>query len=565
MRAAHSHQYARVLGLLLVTVASAQSATGESFHYSYFKEHIALELDTTRVAIFADAQVDAGQRAARFHVPADEVVALPIPGAFVASLAEASRSVDGVHSRVAALLQDESVSLAAPVFLDAYGEPMIVSRNVLVGFDAEMDPTTSRAILRAHLQANDRVERWTSLAHAYRVHCATRDGFEVLALANRLAELPEVSFAEPDMLATARATEIPNDPMFGDQWALHNTGQSGGTADIDMDIPEAREYTTGDSGILIAVLDNGMQLNHPDLGTVTGVDFTGSGTAGGPGNACDNHATLIAGTIRAIANNSIGVVGVAPNCTLVSVKYGVSTVPCNGNGTYMTSWLVDAIDWCANNGVRITNNSNGLSSQSSITSKYLETYNAGVVHFASSGNVASPIVSYPASLSSVIAVGAVDRTGTRAFFSNYGTGLALMAPGVAIPTTDRSGSDGQDPGDYDTVDGTSFAAPYAAAVAGLVLSVDPTLTPAEVESILRSTARDLGNPGYDTQYGDGLVQAQAAVEAAGARIPAGTFADCLAGPQVSTPPVSCSDMQFDLCDIDADNDVDLRDFSHYTK
>jgi len=214
--------------------------------------------------------------------------------------------------------------------------------------------------------------------------------------------------------------------------------------------------------------------------------------------------------------------------------------------------------------VHVTNNSNALNVQAAVTTAYQNAYNAGVVHFASSGNFSSPIVSYPANLATVIAVGGIDRNGARAWFSNYGNGMALVAPGIDIATTDRSGSDGQDAGDYDTTEGTSFSSPYAAGVAGLVLSVDPTLTPAEVESILRTTALDLGPNGYDVEFGDGLVQAQAAVEAAGARLPSTTFADCLGGPLVSTPPIPCSSIQFDLCDFDDDADVDLRDFSHYT-
>ena len=536
-----------------------------SFHYAYFKTHQPLTLDMSRIAVFADDDSGLTEYARRLGQAVDAVAPLPIGGGYVVAADAGVRSAADIRAQVERLGRTDGTRFAAPVFYDQAGYALIPTADVLVGMESGTDRQAARILLERHVSSADRVEVWPALPNGMRIRCGTRSGFESLALANLLAELPEVRFAQPDMVSTSTSTGVPNDPLFGDQWGLDNTGQSGGVVDIDMDLPEAYEYTAGDGSIVIAILDNGIQLDHPDIGVITGADFSGTGTAGGPGNECDNHGTLLAGTIRAIADNGIGVAGVAPQCTLVSVKYGVSTVPCNGFGTFLTSWLVNAIAWCAPNGVRITNNSNGMSQQPAVTSAYQSSYAGGVMHFASSGNNSSPVISYPASLPTVVAVGAVDRTGERAWFSNYGSALALVAPGVEVVTTDRSGADGEAPGDYHTVEGTSFAAPYAAAVAGMVLSVDPSLSPAEVEVILRTTAKDLGTAGYDILYGDGLVQAQAAVEAAGARLPTVTFVECLSGPGNASPPASCSDLQFDLCDFDADQDVDLRDFGVYTR
>jgi subtilisin family serine protease len=556
------------LGVLMLVLAGATAVhadPAQPLGYRYFRKHVALDLDMARVAVLCGAEELPEEQYQRAGLAGAARTPLAIPRGSLALLDTPARSPADLRAVIGRMLQRVDDAFLAPVLIDAQGDPVVPTRTLLVGFDASVEDLAARQILVAQLPPEDQIERWPSLTNGYRVHCSTRNGFDVLELANRLADLDAIAFAQPDLLSSARALEIPSDPLFSEQWGLHNTGQSGGSADLDMNIPEAREYTTGDDAIVIAILDNGMQLDHPDIGPVSGVDFTGNGTAGGPGNECDNHATLLAGTIRSIANNAIGIAGVAPQCALVSVKYGVSTVPCNGNGTFLTSWLVDAIAWCQNNGVRITNNSNALNPQAAVTTKYQETHAGGVLHVASSGNFFSPLVSYPANLPTVVAVGAIDRTGARAAFSNYGTGLALMAPGVDIVTTDRTGTDGQVSGDYDIVEGTSFSAPYAAAVGGLVLAVNPALTPAEVEIIMRGTALDLGAPGYDTQYGDGLVRAQEAVVAAGARLPTPTFADCLAGPQTYAPPPACSDLQFELCDFDLDDDVDLRDFQQFTE
>ena len=130
-----------------------------------------------------------------------------------------------------------------------------------------------------------------------------------------------------------------------------------------------------------------------------------------------------------------------------------------------------------------------------------------MVHFASSMNAGDSEIGYPANVASVNAVGSIDADGTRSSFSNYGTGLALMAPGRNVQTSDLTGTDGYSSNDYHLISGTSFASPYAAGVAALAISMTPSLTSTQVEAILSSTAMDLGDAGYDTEYGHGLVQA----------------------------------------------------------
>lgn len=139
-----------------------------------------------------------------------------------------------------------------------------------------------------------------------------------------------------------------------------------------------------------------------------------------------------------------------------------------------------------------------------------------MVHFAASGNSGSSPVNYPARYASVIAVGAANRNGSRASFSTYGSGLEFLAPGEQIVTADRSGSSGYVGGDYATVEGTSFASPYAAGVAALLLSREPNLTPDQVLERMRQSCRDMHTTGYDTVTGWGLLNAHRTLVPGGA-------------------------------------------------
>ena len=184
--------------------------------------------------------------------------------------------------------------------------------------------------------------------------------------------------------------------------------------------------------------------------------------------------------------------------------------PCDGFGSFFTSWVVNALTWAQSIGARVTNNSNTLPEYSVITDAYNQTRAAGLIHFASTGNDYAASINYPASLASVNAVGAMTRTGARASFSNYGTGIMFSAPGQSIWTTDRTGADGYFSGDYGALDGTSFASPYAAGVAALILSRGPSLSAASVDQIMSLTCNTVG---YDTTFGWGLVSAGNALRA----------------------------------------------------
>jgi subtilisin family serine protease len=498
---------------VLCAAAFAAAADG-NHHYFYFKERRELLLDSTRIAIqTTDTQIAASKQVDALRAVGIEPADLaqgPIRGWSFAATPPARRTAAELAQAITALAAAD-VGFISPVFVGEDGGPIVVLPDVLLQFEPGVDSQRRRAILsETGLAILD--ENWANMPRAYRLRGVGRNGLEVLAAANQLAMRPEIRFAEPDVLFTGRGGYIPNDTFFPDQWEHENTGQLGGMPDIDMDTPEAWDVTTGDSSIIVVVIDVGVEQAHPDINQLPGHDVTGEGGGGGPVNMCDNHGTPVAGCVSAIIDNGIGVAGAAPSCRAASVRTFISNFSCDGMWSSEASWTVEALTWAESIGARVTNNSNfyGFSS-GAIATKYADTRASGMVHFASAGNGNAPFVTYPASLPSVMAIGAIDRFGNKAPFSNFGTNIDYTAPGDDVVTTDRTGADGWSGDDYAVVDGTSFASPYTAGVAALILSLRPGLTASAVESVLRITSVDLGAFGKDTIYGWGVVNALDAV------------------------------------------------------
>ena len=502
-----------VMGVGVAPFAVASDALAQSRYY-YFDQPQLLEVDTSRIAVFpVEGAVAASSVLTAAGVAAADITPSVVPGLSYASMPEVDRSETGVSELVQLVAAEGAVTFVSPVFRDERGDPMIMTQYLHVGFRDGVDAARAEAILAGADAGTIEARDWTGMKGVYRIRSNARSGIDVLATANQLAVHPDVRFAEPDKIITGhRLQVIPNDPGFPLCWGLHNTGQSGGVVDKDMDAPEAWDITLGDPDIVVVIMDVGAQQDHPDLHQRTGYDATGSGTSGGPLNECDDHGTAVSGCVSAIINNSLGTVGVAPGSRTASAKWGISNVPCDGTFMAADSWLVNSLAWAQAIGARVTNSSFSSGQSSAVSTKFQSTFDAGIVHVAAAGNGGSSSISYPSNLASVMSVAALNRNGVRASFSQWGTGLALSAPGVSVYTTDRTGSDGYSSSDYASADGTSFASPYTAGVAALVLSVDPGLSAAEVVDVLQASAVDLGPAGYDTGYGWGFVNARQALE-----------------------------------------------------
>lgn len=490
-------------------------------HYYYvFDTPTALTINPRQVAVRRSSQAlrsDLSEPMERIaSVAPDAIEAWPIQGWSIGHLDATQRSSANLRQMTDDLADDPTIEFASPVFVGLDGGPVIITQDLLVQFAPEVTQDEAEQTL-AELGAGIVSEHgFGGLENACKVRSLSRSGFDVLDAANRLAQRDDVIFAEPDVIFTGRSAEAPpNDPLFGNLWGMENTGQFGGDPGMDIQALDAWDLEDGDSSVIIVVIDNGIQQDHPDINQRPGNDFTTDNGNGGPINPCDRHGTPVAGCITGIKGNGIGVAGIAPGCQVASARVMIANLDCLGGWTSQASWTVSALNWASALSARVTNNSNGYGFVSSaVNSKYQSTRGEGMVHFASSMNSGASEIGYPASVASVNAVGSIDMDGSRSSFSNFGTGLALMAPGRTIQTTDLTGSDGYSGSDYHLISGTSFASPYAAGVAALAISMTPSLTSTQVESILSSTAMDLGDAGYDTVYGHGLVQAHDVVQEA---------------------------------------------------
>ena len=317
---------------------------------------------------------------------------------------------------------------------------------------------------------------------------------------------------------------LTNDQYDHLQWSLNNNEQLWGVEGADISAVDAWGVTHGSDAITIAVIDEGVDLAHPDLASklVAGYDATGGGSGGGP-TGDDAHGTGCAGIAAAVTNNSNGVAGIARQPKIMPVRS-------LAEGTGQTSWLADGINWAAANGADVLSNSwGGGTPATAITSAIASARSSGrggkgaVVVFATGNDNDS--VFYPANLDTTLAVGALSPCDQRKsptscdgefwWGSNYGSELDIMAPGVHMYTTDISGSAGYDPGAYFyDFNGTSSATPVVSGVAALILSLNPDLTATQVENILTSTADDLRSAGWDSETGWGRVNAYEALLAA---------------------------------------------------
>jgi subtilisin family serine protease len=330
----------------------------------------------------------------------------------------------------------------------------------------------------------------------------------------RFAKIPGFRYAEPDFIYEIQAT--PNDSSFGTLWGMHNTGQSGGVADVDIDAPEAWNVSTGSSSVVVGMVDTGIDLDHPDLAAnvwvntseipgnsidddgngyiddINGYDWWGNGATDGAGDSVpddqNNHGSHTAGTVGAVGNNSLGVVGVNWNVKMMSLKIGGSGPSVSGSDAvsamnYMTDMKTRGIN------VRVSSHSWGGGSFSTPMNAAIAAHAAAdIVFVAAAGNGGADFVGdnndstpfYPSSYTqpNIIAVGNHTRTSARNSSSNFGaTSVDLFAPGTSILSTIRNGG-------YSSFDGTSMAAPHVAGVAALCFAVSPGSTYSQVKDAI---------------------------------------------------------------------------------
>lgn len=363
----------------------------------------------------------------------------------------------------------------------------------------------------------------------YKLACNNMSLGNSLEMANRFYEAGCFEASQPDLMVPIKP-DCTNDTYLSSQWNLNNTGQYGGTAGMDINFCYARSVTQGSNNIIVAVIDHGIELTHPDLNIYSESYDTETGTF--PSVVRGEHGTACAGIIAATANNNIGIAGIAPNCPLMSISNRMVIAP------QAAERLADGFDFARTRGASIISNSwyypfvNQTLTDAISNALSNGRYGKGCVVVFSSGNDNASTVNYPGSAHpDILVVGAMSNCGERKstsscdgeykWGSNYGYALDIVAPGVLVPTTDLTQTDGYNPHkpihisaggnkisfDFSNRDytvwfnGTSAAAPHVAGVAALILSVNPNLTQQQVGAIIEQTARKVGSYSYTVQSG----------------------------------------------------------------
>ncbi len=391
--------------------------------------------------------------------------------------------------------------------------------EVVVKFKAEVDQQKANTAMSA-LGLRSISKNETLGFH----QMAVPSGKTVEEMVKALSELPDVEYVEPNYIAHAFMT--PNDPYYSYQWHFPLINMS-----------SAWDQSSG-SGVVVAVIDCGVAYETygaytqaPDLaGTsfVAGYDYVNNDSH--PNDDC-GHGTHVAGTIAQTTNNSLGVAGIAYNCSIMPVK----VLDAAGNGTYTA--IANGITFAANNGADVINLSLGGPYTSTILQDAIVyAYNAGVTIVCAAGNAGTSAAQYPAAYTQSISVSAVRYDKTYTWYTSYGSTIDICAPGGDL-NVDQNGDgyvdgvlqqthDGSNYGSfgYYFYEGTSMACPHVAGLAALLIAKNGgSMTPSAVRAAIQNTAQDLGAAGWDQYYGYGLINANAALLTIGNNPPVAAF------------------------------------------
>jgi serine protease len=421
-----------------------------------------------------------------------------MPGQVVVKLKQGATQKRGTAAQGAAAVQREEAILTR--LQDRYG------------FGRQEAATTSRSQdrRRCHLLQTD---------------------LDVLTLCAQLRSDPDVQYAQPNY--TYHICQVPNDPDFPDQYA-HQLIQ----------MPDAWDISTGSHDVVVAVLGTGVDVNHPDLkdniwtnegeipdneldddengyiDDVHGWNFESDSNEVTPeadyyGDS--GHETMVAGVIAAVGDNNEGVCGINWQCSIMPLRVSLS---------FTSAEVAEGLDYAAANGVDILNMSFGgelfdPEGDLIVTEAIDNAFAQGVLLVASAGNSDTERINYPAAYPNVIAVASTDGEDIKTGHSSFGPWVDIAAPGTDIVTTDLGG-------EYIATAGTSFSAPYVAAVGALLLSHRPDLSHVEIRAILENTTDPVyyGDVDPDQGYiGTGRVNAYTALQEAGVAFPLAEIAE----------------------------------------
>jgi subtilisin family serine protease len=460
------------------------------------------------------------------------------------------------------------VSRAYPALQNADGTTRYFLPDQVV---VQFDPGLSEAAMLdriARLGCEIAIDHWTPGFYTLTVP-ADRDVFDQIRAFN---DLDEIQFAELSTISFNDESFVPNDPLYSNQWAMKNTGAVPFTNDADGDVQEAWDIERGNANVIVAVIDTGVDWDHPDLqpnilqnlgedfdgdgqtmvwdgtnwvqdpGDLNGVDNDGNGQIDDlfgwdfsnndnnpdPGSFGNGHGTSCSGLVAAVGNNSLGVAGVAHNCRIMPVMVDL-TSGVNQNRADAINYVVgeagnyDAMviscSWICSSGSTI-----------SVQNAVVNARAADILPVFAAGN-ANGTVNFPANLNEAMAIAATSPCDERknpsscdgeSWGSNFGTPLSIGSPGVLMQTTDIGGSGGYASGDYtSTFNGTSAATPFTAGAVALLHSeaielTGSALTADDAERLLEDSAEQVGGytytGGVSLELGNGRINVNEALQ-----------------------------------------------------
>jgi len=549
-----------VFAIFSISLRAQDYPPDKQFYY-YNGEKFYLQVDYSRISVISDGKFNVdnakklvnsstfrikteGRSYTRLNVvPVDEISkAMQNKEIFIAEIEfpEPLKQAD-YYEIIRQLSKEDSVIKIFPTHTVS-DKGMGISNNFYVKLFKEEDRNKLFELAEKYsiqvLGYNEFMPLWFTLS------CSRESPLDVIDAANLFFEMGLFECAEPEFLCQNLLT--PSDEYFSEQWGLKNTGQFCNASGIDIRAEDAWSLTKGATSIRIAIFDQGIKVDHPDLEDNiygTGYDAT---TSRSPAQLRNFHGTLCAGVVGARQNNFIGISGVAPNSKLISISSEIETdTPQQmANGFNWACGKADVIScsWGSSVPSGIIDNA--------ITNILSQGRNGkGTVVVFAAGNDNNTNIMYPGKNNpDILVVGGIAPDGERKSRtscdnevswpgSSYGAQLDIVAPGAHIRTTTWTG-------DYTSIGGTSLACPHVAGVAALVLSVNPNLTGQQVRDIIESTAQktrtDLytysptsgrTNGTWNNEMGYGLVDAHAAVLAAQATLPLIT----ILGPEVVSP------------------------------
>ncbi len=482
-----------------------------------------------RVAIAFEEDADAALRDAAIArhpilASAREIESLPAPQIRIYEIAPSDPI--GLQSASLALAADPAIRQATGVYM--LGEiEVIPTDRLFVQLRAGVDETLIEEIAsRLGLAI---VEKTAWRDGNFVLSAARHPQLDAIGAAEAVLADPAVEFSHPDFIRRVPTLAAVPDPLFPQQWNLENLVRRRPiwAIDGDTDAREGWAIQSGCNGATIAILDEGVDMGHPDyqanLDAANAWDFCFNDNDPSP-RSYDAHGTACAGIAAAISNG-IGIAGVAPGARILPIRIAYHAQ--QGDRFWVTTddWLSDGIAWAYQHGADVLSNSwgsGGPSDQIHAAIRDAVTHGRGglgaVVVFAA-GNSYNPSPAYPAIYPETICVAATtpcdslkapcDSTqaatscdGEWWWGSNHGPGTDLAAPGVLIPATDIRGADGYAPGDYNTsFNGTSSATPQVAGLAALLICKFPHWEGAEIRSRIEQTCDKVGGYAYDAATG----------------------------------------------------------------